>query len=71
MKRAAEKIYGLQIPINIPTMTNHRNVNRLGKIIYRINHAIIADAHPPEIFLPVKFDDADRSRIFGQQFNLR
>jgi hypothetical protein len=52
-------------------MTNHRNVNCLGKIINRINHAIIADAHPPKIFLSVKFDDADRSRISGQRFNFR
>ncbi len=51
-------------------MANYRNVNCPGKIINRINHAVIADTQPPEIFLSMKLDNAGRSRVSGQQFNL-
>jgi hypothetical protein len=61
--------HSLQIPINVPPMANHCNVNRPGKIIYRIDHAIISDAKPPEISASLKFDYARQSRAYSQCFN--
>jgi len=51
-------------------MADYGNVNHFAEIINRIDHAVIADAQPPEIFLAVKFDDAGWSRVFGQRFDL-
>jgi len=52
-------------------MTDYGNVNHPGKVVYRIDHTVIADTNPPEIFLSMKFDVTDGPRIFCQGFNLR
>jgi hypothetical protein len=47
-----------QIAVNISAVADHRNVYRFVKIINRVNHTIIADAHSPEPFVAVKLGDA-------------
>jgi hypothetical protein len=61
----------LQISINIPTVTDRRYIHNLGTIIHRTNHTIIANAHPPEIIAPLKFDHAGQMWIFTQHFDFR